>query len=90
MIVKIIETNNDYKTATACMASNWLDGKKERARIVVHWNNASFSPKKGHSYSVRPCHEWVKSRRGMDLVHGFMDDEKSMEEKLSESYSRKN
>ena len=90
MIVKIIEVNDDYKTATACMASNWHDSRRDKSRIVVHWNDPSFSPNKGQSYSVTPCHKWVKSRRGMDLVHGLFDDQKSMEEKVNASYSRKN
>ena len=90
MIVKIIDTNTTYKTAIACMASNWYDYKKNRPRIIVTWKTVGFVPISGHSYSVTPCHEWVPSRKGRDLVHGIMDDSKSMEEKLFENYYRKN
>ena len=89
MIIRIIEVNEKYKTATACMASNWLDSKREKSRLIVKWDMQHFVPRPGHSYSVMPCHEWVKSKRGVDLVHGIMDETKSMEEKLFESYSRK-
>ena len=91
MIVKIIDIDEKHRIASACMASNWFDYKKDKPKMSIKiTSKRGWSPKKGHSYSVNPCHEWHPSKRGHDLVHGNLEESKSMEEDLVENYHRKN
>jgi hypothetical protein len=81
VIVNIIRVIGSNKIALAKKAS----GTSTPLVFYVFWNKHGFLPKEGHSYKIRPCHEWVES----ELVHGEIYDFVSMEDALSASYSKK-
>ena len=85
MIVKILSVDRRNMIASCCKASD----NKGLPRFFVSWNNRRFTPKIGNSYSARPRHSFVNRNDGHELVHGFISETKSMEEKLNENKSRK-
>ena len=85
MLVKILSVDRRNMIASCCKASDASGTPK----FFVSWKSRRFTPKAGDSYSCMPVHEFVTRGEGCELVHGFLHEQKSMEDKLNDNKFRK-
>ena len=85
MLVKILSVDRRNMIASCCKASE-PNGKP---KFSVSWKSRRFTPKVGDSYSCSLIHKFVTRGDGCELVHGFLAEQKSMEDKLNDNKFRK-